>query len=69
MRHLLFIIVASLIATPIVALQEQLSGKSGSNNSVQYQLLQTLDSVSKGAAQIYRTVENRVSVGLRELRD
>jgi hypothetical protein len=67
MRHLLFIFLTSIVVTPIVALQDQLIGVQDSQNSVQYQMLQTVDKVSKQAETIYRKAESRLSSGVREL--
>jgi len=69
MRHLLFITVLSLVITPIVALQEELSGQNVSQSSMQFQMLHSLDRMSKEAAQLLHKLDNRISSGIRELLD
>jgi hypothetical protein len=69
MRHLLFITVLSLVITPIVALQEELSGQSESHSSMQYQMLHSLDRMSEEAAQLLHKLDNRISSGIRDLLD
>lgn len=68
MRHLLLYVVLSVLATPIVALQDQVTGRKGSGTSVQAEISHSLDRVSTEAAKLLSKVESRISVGVRELR-
>ena len=67
MRHAIFVALLSVILTPIVALQENLSPSNSSVSSVQSEMIQTLKTVSHKATEVYSTVENRIYIGVRDL--
>ena len=69
MRHLLFIAVLSVVITPIVAIQEQLSGHNGSQTTMQSQILHSLDRMSRETTNFVDRAESRISSVVNELMD
>jgi len=67
MRHLLLYAMLSVMVTPIVALQDQITGRTGSDTSVKAEISHSLDRISIETARFLSKVENRVTVGVREL--
>jgi len=68
MRHLLFIMVLSVVITPIVALQEELTGQNGSRPSMQSQIVRSVDRIGQEAANLLDKAENRIVTTIKELR-
>jgi len=68
MRHLLFITVLSVVITPIVALQEGLTNQNGSQPSMQSQIRHSVDQISREAANLLDSAENRIMMTVKEWR-
>jgi len=67
MRHLLFITVLSVVITPIVAIQEQLSGQNGSQPTMQSQILHSIDQMSRETTRFIDRAETRISSVVSQL--
>lgn len=68
MRNLLFITLLSLVITPIVALQEELSGGNNAQPSMHSQIMYSVDRMGIEAANFLDKAERRIASVFDDMR-